>query len=688
MSPKPCCYQQRKHYYGMMQFHIITMGINHTGFDKVSIFHYTRNVFGSRKLYDKITKSFFLLILPLPYISKMFSKRHFVHTALFIIMLLLPMHTWPQDTQKQQEIARHLELAQQYRAANNLQQAAFYLNKVAFAYWEGGNPQAAIKHFVETASIKEQLRDYVGLKAIYSNVALIYSDMDRIDLALEYFQKSLDARRKTGNKLDISAGLIDVAYIHVAQKQYDRALRNLDEGYKLAQEEKHQRLILTCLRLYAQCYALQGNTNKSQEYSKKISTFEQQLSAQQLRSEYDVKITQAESEAEHQRKQRAEQEAEMQLQALRAQVTRDSLKRIVLDKQDSLRQAEERAHQRQMAIDNLELQRALQNEQIARQAVYQRQQNTIIYVAIAFAGLLALVIVLIYRNNRQTKRANEQLHLQNIEIEQQHNHIQKQNANINKSINYAQGIQKAILPPQENLNKLFPEAFIFFKPRDTVSGDYYWFKEIPTHYGSNEMTGKVVVTAVDCTGHGVPGAFLSMIGCNLLDEIVFSGETNPGAILRRLNNEMVRTLRQDETDNTDGMDMSLCVVDTANKVVEYAGAKNPLVYVANNEVFKLKGDKDCIAGGTGYLNHDFSTQRIEITSPTWFYLFSDGFLDQFGGEHGRKFLMKNFCELLGSIAILPPDQQRTMLKNVLSEWIGKQYNQIDDILVIGFQVNP
>lgn len=419
-----------------------------------------------------------------------------------------------------------------------------------------------------------------------------------------------------------------------------------------------------------------------------IGMYEQQLSTQQLRSEYDVIITQAESEAESQRKQRTEQEAEMQLQALQARLTRDSLNRVVLSKQDSLQKAEERAHQRQIEIDNLELQRALQNEVLERQQAHQRQQQFVIYTVIAFAGLLVLVLMFIYRTYRQKQRDNEQLLLQNEEIEKQRNQIQKQNENINKSINYAQGIQKALLPPQENLSRLLAESFIFFKPRDIVSGDYYYFKEIPKSYGSAEMTGKAVVTAVDCTGHGVPGAFLSMIGCNLLDEIVHSGETNPGTILRRLNNEVVRTLRQEETDNRDGMDMSLCVVDTVNKTLEYSGAKNPLIYVTSSEVVRLKPDKNCIAGGTGRLDHDFEVHRVQVTEPTWFYMFSDGFIDQFGGPHGRKFMMKQFSELLGSIAALPPQQQRTMLKNVLREWIGNLYHQIDDILVIGFRLTP
>ncbi|MBQ9470195.1 MAG: SpoIIE family protein phosphatase, partial [Bacteroidales bacterium] len=586
------------------------------------------------------------------------------------------------------EVAQYLELAQRHLATNNFAQASHYLNKAAFAHWEANDQATAIKYFNETAELKERIGDYVGLKAVYSNMALIYSDMNMYDMALECFQKSLGARRKSGNQADIAAGLVDVAYISIAQKQYDKAIRHLDEGYKLAQAEKHSRLILTCLRLYAQCYELMGNSAKASEYHSMMAMYEQQLSTQQLRSEYDVVITQAESEAETQRKLRSEQEAEMQLQALQARFTRDSLNRIVLSKQDSLQKAEERDRQRQIEIDNLELQRALQNEVLERQQAHQRQQLFIIYTAIAFAGLLVLVLVLIYRTYRQKQRDNEQLLLQNEEIEKQRNQIQKQHENINKSINYAQGIQKALLPPQENLTKLFPESFILFKPRDIVSGDYYYFKEIPQGYGSDEMTGKVVVAAVDCTGHGVPGAFLSMIGCNLLNEIVHSGEANPGSILRRLNNEVVRTLRQEETDNRDGMDMSLCVVDTVNKTLEFSGAKNPLIYVTSSEMGRLKPDKNCIAGGTGILSDDFDVQRVQVTEPTWFYMFSDGFVDQFGGPNGRKFMMKQFSELLGSIAMLPAQQQRTMLKNVLREWIGNLYHQIDDILIVGFKLTP
>jgi serine phosphatase RsbU (regulator of sigma subunit) len=300
---------------------------------------------------------------------------------------------------------------------------------------------------------------------------------------------------------------------------------------------------------------------------------------------------------------------------------------------------------------------------------------------------MLILAIFIYKNYKDKKKANELLSLQNTEIQKQRDHIQRQNENISKSINYAQGIQKALLPTQASLTTYFPDSFIFFRPRDIVSGDYYWFRPISNSKDEfNHETDKFAISAIDCTGHGVPGAFLSMIGYNLLDEIVSKGIHTPGAILRELNNGIRKALRQDETDNRDGMDMALCVVDFKNKIVEFSGAKNPIVYVSEEEVFRIRGDKESIGGGYGVFENDFTTHQILVEKPTWFYLFSDGFIDQFGGADGRKFMIKSFVDMLASISILQGEQQREMLKNTLKDWLGTQYQQVDDILVVGFKV--
>jgi len=590
--------------------------------------------------------------------------------------------------EKQDDIDRYKELVVRYKQANNPQQAAFYLNKIAFIYWEFGNPKEAINYFLETIPLNEKVGNYNDIKAVYSNIALIYSDMDRLDLTLEYFYKSLEARRKLNNKGEVAAGLIDVAYIHTALNQSEKAIQLLEEALDLSRQVNNPRLILNSLKLLAQNYDNLGNKAKATEFGGMASAYEQQLATQQIKTEYETKVVKSQAEAEKERMQRTQQELLMSLRELQAKATQDSLNFVVMRKQDSLRKAEEEAQRKQTEIDLLNTDRMLKEAQLREREAQSRVQRIVILAGAIFVIILIGSSVAIYKNYSDKKKANELLNLQNIEIQKQRDQIQKQNENISKSINYAQGIQRALLPPQSNLQAIFPDSFIFFRPRDVVSGDYYWFKELTTGYGSTEKTGKVAVAAIDCTGHGVPGAFLSMIGYNLLDDIVFRGIHKPGAILRELNNGIRRTLRQDETDNRDGMDMALCVVDTKTNTVEFSGAKNPLVYVVNNEVNRIRGDKESIGGGMDYRNDEFTTHVIKVESPTWFYMFSDGFIDQFGGPDGRKFMIKNFIDLLAGISILPPDQQREILKNTLKDWLGTKFPQVDDILVVGFKIDP
>ena len=588
--------------------------------------------------------------------------------------------------EKQDEIDRYKELITRYKQANNSQQAAFYLNKVAFIYWEGGVFKEAIINFNESALHSEKINDYINVKSIYSNIALIYSDQERFDLALEYFYKSLDARRKLNDKPEIAAGLIDVAYIHTVLGQTEKAIPLLEESLALSRSVNNSRLILNCLKLLAANYDKMGNLAKYNEYKDLALVYEQQLEKQNLTSELEKEVTKSEEKLIKEQRERELQSKIYELQQLIAKAKQDSLGIVVTAKEDSLSRAQALADQQQKEIRLQRTAIELNQAKIREQEALARTRNIIIY---AVSGILVLIIILglfIYKNYKDKKKANELLSLQNVEIQNQRDHIQRQNENISKSINYAQGIQKALLPPQSSLQSVFSESFIFFRPRDIVSGDYYWFKVLENG-ASSSINNKFAIAAIDCTGHGVPGAFLSMIGYNLLDEIFNRGIYNPGSILKELNNGIRKALRQDETDNRDGMDMALCVVDPLAHTVEFAGAKNPVVYVCDNEVYRIRGDKESIGGGYGYIENDFTTHTINIEKPTWFYLFSDGFIDQFGGSDGRKFMIKGFVDLLASISVLPANQQREMLKNTLKDWIGTQYQQVDDILVLGFLVS-
>ena len=229
---------------------------------------------------------------------------------------------------------------------------------------------------------------------------------------------------------------------------------------------------------------------------------------------------------------------------------------------------------------------------------------------------------------------------------------------------------------QEKIIIGLPENFILFKPRDIVSGDFYWYAE---------KGDKIVYTAVDCTGHGVPGALMSMIGSENLTKIVNNGVLRAAEILEQLNDNIVKILKQDKEGlSQDGMDIALLVIDKANKTVEYAGAKNPLVYIKNGELFEVKASRSGI-GGYQHEKKIFEGHFIKYESPTWFYLFTDGFQDQFGGPQNRKYMIKRMKERILDIHYKPMAEQHDILKNEIEEWMANTF-QTDDILLTAIKL--
>lgn len=584
---------------------------------------------------------------------------------------------------KQEDIERYLELVTRYKQANNLEQAAFYLNKIALTYWENNSLREAVTYFTESIPLNEKLGNYNDIKVIYSNIGLIYTDLERFDLALESFYKSLEVRRILNNKEEIAAGLIDVAYIHGALSQHDKAIPLLEEALELSRELGNHTLTFTCLSLLAFNYDRIGNLAKASATNEQLAQIRDLLARQEMQVEYEGIVGKTEAEVQREREVRLAQAELMELQQLRARFSRDSLDIIVQAKQDSLDKAEQVRLQKEQEIELLNVtgeKRELEYKILQDQ---QRTQKIIIYAVGSGLVLAMLLLLFVIKSARDRKKANQKLSQQNDQIQQQSTQIRKQNYNISKSINYAQGIQKALLPLQANVAQHFADAFIFFRPRDVVSGDYYWFKPIPGENGEfNKKTDKIAFSAIDCTGHGVPGAFLSMIGYNLLDEIIEKGIHTPGKILKELNKGIRRALRQDETDNRDGMDMALCVWDPTTRILEFSGAKNPLVYISNGKLERIKGNKESIGGGV-HPDQEYETHTININSNTWIYMFSDGYVDQFGGKDGRKFMIKNFMELLHYIHELPAAEQREVLKMTFDQWRGDDFSQIDDVLVMG-----
>ncbi|MCQ2252275.1 MAG: SpoIIE family protein phosphatase [Bacteroidales bacterium] len=310
----------------------------------------------------------------------------------------------------------------------------------------------------------------------------------------------------------------------------------------------------------------------------------------------------------------------------------------------------------------------------------------IIYV-IAFVLIIWLIIKMYTQKLIRDKQKLEQIvEERTSEIREksklilaQNEEIVQKNKSITDSINYAKHIQTAMLPLDERIKAVLPDHFILFRPKDIVSGDYYWFAETEK---------SIIITAADCTGHGVPGAFMSMIGSQILTEIVADGITSPDEILTNQNRRIRKALKQDTTDNHDGMDMALCTIDKETHVVEYAGAHNQLIVIQNGELTEYKADKQGI-GGTQIYGDDFQFKKtaIQTDGNTWFYMFSDGYKDQFGGPDNGKFMIKRLRKLLMDIHDEAPEKQREILNNTIQDWIdtGKG-EQTDDIILLGFKL--
>ncbi|MDW8287914.1 MAG: SpoIIE family protein phosphatase, partial [Flammeovirgaceae bacterium] len=304
---------------------------------------------------------------------------------------------------------------------------------------------------------------------------------------------------------------------------------------------------------------------------------------------------------------------------------------------------------------------------------------------------LVAQLVSVVENAIMYENLEELVQIRTQEVVEQKKEVERRNFQLMSGINYASRIQNAILPDIQEIKRVFPESFVFFRPRDVVSGDFYWF---------GQVDNRVIIAAIDCTGHGVPGAFMSMIGHEILNNIVnVKGITQPDYILSEMHLAVYTSLKQEETENKDGMDLAICMLDVEEYTLSYAGARNPLVFVRRNrdnssEIYEIRGDKHPVGGKYKKEldeNREFTLHRISLTdsnlSDTTFYIFSDGFQDQFGGGDNTKFYSKRFRNLLWAISDKSLPEQQRMLEKTLHDWMLDKFKQTDDILVIGFRLS-
>lgn len=264
-----------------------------------------------------------------------------------------------------------------------------------------------------------------------------------------------------------------------------------------------------------------------------------------------------------------------------------------------------------------------------------------------------------------------------LQIEANRAELESKNKSITDSLIYAQRIQEALLPSEEYFRRFFNESFIFYKPKDIVSGDFFWI---------GENAGKIFIVAADCTGHGVPGALMSMIGHEMLDKIIsVDNVLQPSKVLEIMSRGLEKIFNREKNVGTiihDGMDIGICVVEKDKRKIQFAGAFLPLYIIRDNRLIDLKGDKYALGmtpEGVTFTNIEMSLMKDDML-----YLFSDGYVDQFGGEENKKFMYRRFRYLLMTIYNFPVDDQKSILEENIKTWMGGT-QQVDDMMVIGFK---
>ena len=600
----------------------------------------------------------------------------------------------------------------------------------------------ALKAYQQSLETKRQIGDIRSTASTLNNIGEILQIKGDTLKAFEHYKESLEISQKFKNDQVSSIALINLAELSLAQNKNNNALSYALEAQRIAKINKFKAEEIDAGYIVAEAYLRLKDFENSLETYKKINALEDSLfnidkakAISNLQSTLELEKKQKEVELldrdrkikaiETARKQQMIELLEKDNSFQKSEAARMLLDKLVLEKENKLKEEEILMQQSKLALEKSESDKAkallkIQEEELARKNLFIR---SVIFGSVLMALFVAVLLYSIYlrsKSNRLLQVKNNELAGKNAEINQQKeeilaqsenlkqineelnstllivneqkNLIEAKNKDITDSIIYAKRIQTAMLPFEERINASLQEYFVLFKPKDIVSGDFYWFQDMGIHSFSLESSSeqknsnKVVVAAADCTGHGVPGAFMSMIGNELLNQIVnIRNITKPSEILAKLHKGIRNALRQETSDSRDGMDIVICTIDKETKILEFAGAKNPLFYVQNGVLYEIKGDKMPIGGEQIEEERIFTNHQVDLSTPTTIYLCSDGYQDQFGGENNKKFFVRNFKLLLENIHKEPIDKQKEILEKTLEDWQGVE-KQTDDILIFGIKL--
>lgn len=585
-----------------------------------------------------------------------------------------------------------------YLEYNDYEGIASSYNDIAVFHYYNGEYDASLEYLEKAYEYYKDLQDESGISMYYNNAGNVYYDKGNLDLALDYYYQAYQLDSATQDREGMAITLSNLGETYTALGEYTKAQTSLIKSYKIASGENDVWGMTNPLRGLANLSEIKGDINSAIKYTEESIQLAESIGAiSELSESYRMLSSLYQKSNDF--------ETALKFFTLHKKLedsifNSDNAK--ILNELETKFQTKQKEKKIELLKKDAEIEQMKYNEEIAT------QHSRMIYLIIGLiaAGGVGLLFYISYVNK---KKANLLLVSQNEIIQDQKNKLQhtylqleEQNNSILDSINYAKRIQQALLSNEERASEHLPDHFVIFLPKDIVSGDFYW---------ALEKDDFLYFAVGDCTGHGVPGAFLTMLGISFLNDIcnTAANSLSPGEILDKLRSKFIAELHQtgQSESSKDGMDISLARLNFKTKELQWAGANNPcwiirnpsnkfsaellaekgshvsLTHSKDYQILELKPDKQPI--GYSFSNLPYTDQSINLLTDDMVYLFSDGFADQFGGEKGKKFKYKPFKTMLAGLSELPMDQQKNLVLEQFENWKGN-HEQIDDVCVLGVKV--
>ncbi len=566
-----------------------------------------------------------------------------------IFVGIFPIHLYSQLSEKDQEKINFLsQSAEEYKHSGNWLLSANYFNKLAYLHWEKNQPVEAIKCFHESMELNKLLANKNAIKVIFFNLGMLYSETEQYEKAANSIKNGINICKELNDRNCLSSGFINLGIALKNMGQYNEATEAVNKALRIFLEENNLELTRTCYGHLAEIHEQIGNTEQMIKYFDLFSAIDKQIKAKQVK-EIQEKTRQEVNKVEAE-KMATQEKLDIQISHLRE--TKDSLVRVKLE-----------TEKQRLKLKLQELQISEKESELKKRRLIIFSLLIIVLIILVFSGIL----LKLYKDK---KKAHYQLDLQNRQIK--------------SSIEYARRIQNAILPMEEKLYTCF-ESFIIYYPKDIVSGDFYWYSNM-----MQEDNKEHVIAVVDCTGHGVPGAFMSMIGNMLLNEIINELKINcPSKILEQLDDEVVCSLQQEHTENSDGMDVCLCKIKKIKDDyrLEFSGAKRPLFLYRKekNEIEIHEGTRRSIGGfNKNKKNNKFQNIILDAKPGDILFLSTDGLVDQ-NSEERKRFGTAKLANILKKNIELDMEKQKEACIEALKQHM-KNVPQRDDITLIGLRL--